>query len=788
MLLTDRAPHGDHVNSVFCTDGRRGLACTTGTISSLHDNNKRLSNRTYRYLLLTSSITMGGVGIWCMHYIGNRAIVLGNGEAQFQIIYSMTFTGVSFVLPVVVLLVAFYSIGASEKAGYIRILTGGVLTGGAVCGMHYIGQLGISNYRCSYRVANIVGATIIAVFASTVALTVFFRWRATWTDSWWRRGICGCVLALAVSGMHWTAAVGTYYYNHDTTMKHNGQLSRSQVVIISSVLVCLKSRACAACGVLTACAVVAGGNRRRLNIQARQLVLTCAFFDQSGRIMVTPHALLPSRKIVDRYVGRTFNDDDLTRSHPAFLWAFRASRHWNLVKDVVPFMRSRIETDKEATEHFLAKGEALDQENELQNDFDELFKRHFCVTAQDLADEVRQPLPALGKLYDDVLVTTAPTSRFSRAMGYSRLNNSKGQMLFTVRHLDKQEANRLAAAGFRFTAVENVTSVLSSRMHIPLPVLGEHLKDMRDYATGGRNYEPGVHLVSFVMRPTISDHFEVLTAKGTGNPLPSSTLPIKRINIQHLDLISHMEGWTISTCLSWLKSEAAQSNKEIDDFREQLIHAMTSLESALPPDINMASKFSARPLIAPCRMFSDSDASNSILLPFCAVGNLDTQVSNPDFTFMPLRLFRAQQQLNDANIGSDGFAKELGRELYYSNARSSSATEADITPSIRSVLKLWPRKHADSPHGDLSQETLTELSQLGDIMVRKEVKVDVAKLSTRSLDSAKHASHATVVAGDLATSSYVDELYNLCYSPGVRLRPDTAITRSSVTRSSMATG
>lgn len=185
---------------------------------------------------------MGGVGIWCMHYIGNRAIVLGNGEAQFQIIYSMTFTGVSFVLPVVVLLVAFYSIGASEKAGYIRILTGGVLTGGAVCGMHYIGQLGISNYRCSYRVANIVGATIIAVFASTVALTVFFRWRATWTDSWWRRGICGCVLALAVSGMHWTAAVGTYYYNHDTTMKHNGQLSRSQVVIISSVLVCLKSR------------------------------------------------------------------------------------------------------------------------------------------------------------------------------------------------------------------------------------------------------------------------------------------------------------------------------------------------------------------------------------------------------------------------------------------------------------------------------------------------------------------------------------------------------------------
>ena len=180
---------------------------------------------------------MGGVGIWCMHFIGNRAIVLGNGESNIQIMYSMTFTGVSFVLPVVVLLAAFYAIGTSEKAGYLRIMTGGVLTGSSVCGMHYIGQLGIANYHCSYRAANVAGAAVIAVFASTVALSVFFRWRATWTDSWWRRGICGCMLAAAVSGMHWTAAVGTSYRNHDESVKKGGQLSRTQTVIICSVLV-----------------------------------------------------------------------------------------------------------------------------------------------------------------------------------------------------------------------------------------------------------------------------------------------------------------------------------------------------------------------------------------------------------------------------------------------------------------------------------------------------------------------------------------------------------------------
>lgn len=180
---------------------------------------------------------MGGIGIWCMHFIGNRAIVLGNGNVDVQIIYNVAFTGTSFVIPVVVLLVAFYSIGVEEKASYIRIVIGGLLTGSAVCGMHYIGQLGIANYRCSYHVANVVGSAIIAIFSSTLALGIFFRWRATWTNSWWRRGGCACLLAAAVSGMHWSATVGTMYWARDGSIRNGTSLSRSQVVIICAVLV-----------------------------------------------------------------------------------------------------------------------------------------------------------------------------------------------------------------------------------------------------------------------------------------------------------------------------------------------------------------------------------------------------------------------------------------------------------------------------------------------------------------------------------------------------------------------
>lgn len=180
---------------------------------------------------------MGGVGIWSMHFIGNRAIILGDGDSHIQISYSVPYTGLSFVCPVLILFTAFYAGGASEKAGYIRIISGGVLTGAAVFGMHYIGQMGISNYNLDYHVGNFVGSFIIAILASTAALGIFFRWKATWTGCWWRRILCGLFLAGAVSGMHWTATVGTLYRDYDKTVKPKGQVSRNQTAIICFVFV-----------------------------------------------------------------------------------------------------------------------------------------------------------------------------------------------------------------------------------------------------------------------------------------------------------------------------------------------------------------------------------------------------------------------------------------------------------------------------------------------------------------------------------------------------------------------
>ena len=179
---------------------------------------------------------MGAVAIWSMHYIGNRAIIMGRGERNIQIKYSPGFTAGSFFLPVCVVGIAFYLFSVSEKVSILGTLIGGLLVGSAVCGMHYMGQKGIANYTPFYSWRRVLGSAIIAVAANTTALGVFFYFKSTWTNSWWKRMFCASLLAVSVSGMHWVATVGTSYRMRTSMMEREVGLSREATVI---VVICL---------------------------------------------------------------------------------------------------------------------------------------------------------------------------------------------------------------------------------------------------------------------------------------------------------------------------------------------------------------------------------------------------------------------------------------------------------------------------------------------------------------------------------------------------------------------
>ncbi len=179
---------------------------------------------------------MGAVAIWSMHYIGNRAVVMAQGEPHLQIQYSPGFTAGSFFLPVCVVAIAFYLFSVSENVSILGTMLGGLLVGSAVCGMHYMGQKGIANYNSVYSWGHVLGSAIIAVAASTIALGVFFYFKSIWTNSWWKRLSCASLLAVAVSGMHWVATVGTAYRMRTDTLKKTTGLSREATVV---VVICL---------------------------------------------------------------------------------------------------------------------------------------------------------------------------------------------------------------------------------------------------------------------------------------------------------------------------------------------------------------------------------------------------------------------------------------------------------------------------------------------------------------------------------------------------------------------
>ncbi|CAG8555845.1 14844_t:CDS:2 [Cetraspora pellucida] len=103
--------------------------------------------------LIGAAFSNGFVGIWGMHFIGMRACMLSGGR---QLRYNLWYTILSLIIPIVVLSIAFYSIGAQPQVNLKRILLGGTIAGSsigtamimavAVCGMHYTAYAGTHYY------------------------------------------------------------------------------------------------------------------------------------------------------------------------------------------------------------------------------------------------------------------------------------------------------------------------------------------------------------------------------------------------------------------------------------------------------------------------------------------------------------------------------------------------------------------------------------------------------------------------------------------------------------------
>ena len=332
-----------------------------------------------------------------MHFIGMSAIIMGNDEPDMQIMYSPSYTVGSLLLAIGVMGLAFLVLSWSGSVTPLQIVGGGVICGAAICGMHYLGQIGIINYTNVWDWRYILGSAIIAVTAATIALGIFFWQKAVWTNTLWKRVLCGFGLAGAVSLMHWTAILGCSYAWNGVSLSSGW--NKSDAVWVCGAL------ALACCAVLLAFAATWRYISMIYARKAKQVSVALAYWDSEGRIMLNTAGFLPTSRITRSYV-QTSIKDHFDTDHPIFSWLFRVSRNWQIVSDTIPYMRQHLRS-----EHFDdSRSPSVDGKPfEKNQDYSLTFKELFCIASHDLACTLDCALKDVGVLYDKIVDTGSIT-------------------------------------------------------------------------------------------------------------------------------------------------------------------------------------------------------------------------------------------------------------------------------------------------------------------------------------------------------------------------------------------
>ncbi|KAI9712608.1 MAG: hypothetical protein M1812_006788 [Candelaria pacifica] len=746
---------------------------------------------------------MGGIATWSMHFIGNRAIILNEGQKELEVEYNDKWTAASFILPISVTFVAFLVCGTNDnltKAGLgARTFFGGTFAGISICAMHYVGQMGITNYQWHVGTGFVAGSAVIAIVACIIALKVFFLLRATWTNSWWKRLICALALALAVSGMHWVASVGTTYRFKQVVPLGAGRVSRENTVYVVLAFCLL------ACIGLMGFAIKGHQDHQELKDRAQEVVLAAVTFDTEGRLLVTPEGTLPCQKITDSYIERSF-DDVFTVAHPVFIWIYRTARNWRGIADLIPGMKFHL-----SASHFGRRPSKVrrtrfgDEVAAGEEDYSTIFRELFCVAAYELAGKLKERLENIGVLYEDIMMTGTTSygekgrhaikgganATIDIELGVRRpepLILGRGQLLFIVRRADHSQAVRLKASGYRFAQTEHVMDILASSIQTSRKEIEPRIHNMLEYVNNDPFLTPGVYLSCCAIRARPHGRWEILARKSKPAQLPSIPLCSEWTRM-HKSIVSTMDGWTLNTCLRWLNLKKEFKSATEKDFVGKLYHAMEYLASTIAePWINDA-VLTASAIVAPCSTHNPFTASSlatpcgspppsSLMIVFRKLVDCHSRASGTELFFSPLNFFRAQQRVFNGCRDHAIFARDTHAEFEHFLRRKSSLSSIlpsppspVVTSSPRSgsrpnVSRSWSWMSRERDARGMMDDSAEEETVKNGIMVRNDVRVDVKRVGKKGtfveeieLEEMKLDDLCKVVGEEEPT--FVDDLFKM---------------------------
>jgi len=203
-----------------------GLQCTSRA--------RAATGRSQASWLALAALSIGGTGVWVMHFIA----MLGFSVGGMDIRYNIPLMLLSAVVAIAVVGLGMFLVGfGGEKARFV--LPSGLITGLGVASMHYAGMAAMNMPAdISYQPGIVLLSVLIAVVAATAALWFTLRVRRTAATVG-----AALIMGVAVSGMHYTGMaamqVRTLPGAAAASGAHAGNLLMPLIIGVSIVAVAL---------------------------------------------------------------------------------------------------------------------------------------------------------------------------------------------------------------------------------------------------------------------------------------------------------------------------------------------------------------------------------------------------------------------------------------------------------------------------------------------------------------------------------------------------------------------
>jgi hypothetical protein len=317
-----------------------------------------------------------------------------------------------------------------------------------------------------------------------------------------------------------------------------------------------------------------------------------------------------------------------------------------------------------------------------------VFRQLFCVAAADLAEQLNEPLEDVGVLFHEIFNTGQVTVEKSKAQQSTTETSvdlerddmvptmpGKGRLLFLVRRVDRKEADRLSASGYRFAKVIHVVNTIRRSMQINCHDLQGPFSRMCEYANGTNILRPDVYLACFAIRSSPRGGFDVLVRKGAGNQLPATQLRIDCLNNWKIDYLSRLDGWSVTACLTFLRSKLVCSGilKREQVFATQLYHALETLRQEINDPLFDNALLIGTTVAAPsCGVGEDGKPSQATLIAFRLTLPTQSRALGPNLGFTHLGFFRTQQAVENNTSDHALFAKNIHEEFGSPNRKIMS--------------------------------------------------------------------------------------------------------------------